>query len=462
MPNIRSPSLRISLSSQIQRTNSSSSTTCRRRSHSSWSQLILCLRTTMDFSALVLMLLQHHLFSLELKTEAEIFLMLLVGMISEEYNAANPDQDKGSRHRDHERLIRYIWDCHNGLKRLQLSDSRVIASCCRENLLYRDAAASSYSYGLDVGGVTGMRLVPAPPAVASSCNYGLDIGGAVGLVATASSATMSGVVGDHRVWYWSDRAELVVLVDVNQGTPSISLSQTKRGVATSAPQSSDRNPRSFTYPSSMNYHSDIHGVLNSIAGINLAASGVMSLITRYLGLQHASFFAAFHVLVLPPTFPAATSKVRVHLKCTSQDPGYPHGLSETSEDTLATRSSMLPKTLIHRQGNLKSPCGHISFSATVRTARPNIQVPSTALPPFLYPTDTRMHVTASCHFGALRKTIESLQGCYEAFISTTPTPTPSPTHTLEYLYACAYKRMTTRSKRSFTYENESLSTAVDP
>ncbi|KAG1830278.1 guanine nucleotide exchange factor in Golgi transport N-terminal-domain-containing protein [Suillus subalutaceus] len=122
-------------------------------------------------------------FSFELEAEVEAFLMILIRMVSEDFDASNPDHS-GSRPiwtrvlaveimrgvcSDAE-LVRNIWDRYDAQRPgFKVFSSPVIALLLR-NLLYSDATPSG-------------------------SNYGLDIDGVAGTVTTAASATVSGVVG---------------------------------------------------------------------------------------------------------------------------------------------------------------------------------------------------------------------------------------------------------------------------
>ncbi|KAG1875786.1 guanine nucleotide exchange factor in Golgi transport N-terminal-domain-containing protein [Suillus subluteus] len=119
-------------------------------------------------------------FSFELEAEVEAFLMILIRMVSGDFDASNPDHF-GSRPiwtrvlaieimRGDAELVRNIWDRYDTQRPgFKVFSSLVIALLLR-NLLYSDA-------------------------IPSGSNYGLDIDGVAGTVATAASATVSGVVG---------------------------------------------------------------------------------------------------------------------------------------------------------------------------------------------------------------------------------------------------------------------------
>ncbi|KAG0696480.1 hypothetical protein DFH29DRAFT_1025466 [Suillus ampliporus] len=138
-------------------------------------------------------------FSFELETEAEVFLMLLIRMISEDSDAANPDHS-GSRPvwtrvlameimRGDAELVRNIWDRYDA----QQTGSNVFSSLivALKRLVTEKPALLGVSTQIMGVGISHA----GDGATASSSNYGLDVGGVAGMVATAASATVSGVVG---------------------------------------------------------------------------------------------------------------------------------------------------------------------------------------------------------------------------------------------------------------------------
>ncbi|KAG2037155.1 hypothetical protein BDR03DRAFT_1092081 [Suillus americanus] len=141
-------------------------------------------------------------FSFELETEAEVFLMLLIRMISEDTDASNPDHS-GSRPiwtrvlameimrgvcSDAE-LVRNIWDRYDA----QQPGSKVFSSLivALKRLVTEKPALLGVSPQMMGVGVSHAGDSATP----SGSNYGLDVGGVAGMVATAASATVSGVVG---------------------------------------------------------------------------------------------------------------------------------------------------------------------------------------------------------------------------------------------------------------------------
>ncbi|KAG2129622.1 hypothetical protein DEU56DRAFT_741289 [Suillus clintonianus] len=138
-------------------------------------------------------------FSFELETEAEVFLMLLIRMISEESDSSNPDHS-GSRPvwtrvlameimrgvcSDAE-LVRNIWDRYDA----QQPGSKVFGSLivALKRLVTEKPALLGVSTQMMGVGISHAGDSATP----SGSNYGLDV---AGMVATAASATVSGVVG---------------------------------------------------------------------------------------------------------------------------------------------------------------------------------------------------------------------------------------------------------------------------
>ncbi|KAG1726836.1 hypothetical protein EDB19DRAFT_1897612 [Suillus lakei] len=135
-------------------------------------------------------------FSFELETEAEVFLMLLIRMISEESDATNPDHS-GSRPvwtrvlameimRGDAELVRNIWDRYDAQQTGSKVFSSLIVALKRlvtEKPALLGVSAQMMGVGISHGGDS---------ATPSGSNYGLDV---AGMVATAASATVSGVVG---------------------------------------------------------------------------------------------------------------------------------------------------------------------------------------------------------------------------------------------------------------------------
>ncbi|KAH7907589.1 hypothetical protein BJ138DRAFT_1137471 [Hygrophoropsis aurantiaca] len=150
---------------------------------------------TLRCTRVVFLLLKQ--FSFELKTEAEVFLMLLIRMIAED----SEDHSSHSRPawarvlameimRGDAELVRNMWDRYDA----QQSGSNVFTSLISalKRLITEKPAllgVSSHMLGVGVSSHAAENLSP------SSSGYGLDVGGMAGMVATAASATVSGVVG---------------------------------------------------------------------------------------------------------------------------------------------------------------------------------------------------------------------------------------------------------------------------
>ncbi|KAI6131100.1 hypothetical protein EDD16DRAFT_1822615 [Pisolithus croceorrhizus] len=144
-------------------------------------------------------------FSFELKTEAEVFFMLLIKIVSEDLESSTLDHAEARPPwmrvlameimrglcSDAE-LIRNIWDRYDArqsgakvftclisaLKRLVTEKPALLGVCTQMS------GVGVYSHSTE--GASGSS---------SASGYGLDVGGVAGIVATAASATVSGVVG---------------------------------------------------------------------------------------------------------------------------------------------------------------------------------------------------------------------------------------------------------------------------
>lgn len=141
-------------------------------------------------------------FSFELETEAEVFLMLLIRMTSEDSDALNPDHS-ASRPiwtrvlameimrgvcSDAE-LVRNIWDRYDAQQPGSKVFNSLIVALKRlvtEKPALLGVSAQMMGIGVSHAGDSATPL---------GSNYGLDVGGVAGMVATAASATVSGVVG---------------------------------------------------------------------------------------------------------------------------------------------------------------------------------------------------------------------------------------------------------------------------
>ncbi|KAF8129901.1 hypothetical protein EV363DRAFT_1399707 [Boletus edulis] len=154
---------------------------------------------TLRCTRVVFLLLKQ--FSFELRTEAEVFLMLLIRMISDDTEISN--DYSGSRPvwtrvlameimrglcSDAE-LVRNIWDRYDA----EESGSKVFSSLISS--LKRLVTEKPALLGVS----SQMMGVVTPSHPESGSSYGLDVGGVAGMVAnaaaTAASATVSGVVG---------------------------------------------------------------------------------------------------------------------------------------------------------------------------------------------------------------------------------------------------------------------------
>ncbi|TCD65014.1 hypothetical protein EIP91_003335 [Steccherinum ochraceum] len=158
---------------------------------------------TLRATRVVFLLLKQ--FSLELKTEAEVFLMLLIKIVGSDSDAGTPAQSTDSIHLQANRpqwmrvlameimrglcndaeLIRNVWDRYDAEEGGSKVFNSLVAALKR--LLTEKPAL------LGVG--SQMFGVGVPAQSASSEGYGLDVGGVAGMVANAASATVSSVAG---------------------------------------------------------------------------------------------------------------------------------------------------------------------------------------------------------------------------------------------------------------------------
>lgn len=149
-------------------------------------------------------------FSSDLQTEAEVFLMLLIRMISEESEGTNPDHS-GSRPAWTRVLAMEIMRGYVATLVLQSLNQCLFRVCSDAELIRniwdrydaRQAGSDVFSSLI----VALKRLVTEKPAllgvstqmmgvgISSTGDSPLDVGGVAGMVATAASATVSGVVG---------------------------------------------------------------------------------------------------------------------------------------------------------------------------------------------------------------------------------------------------------------------------
>ncbi|KAJ6525079.1 hypothetical protein DFH09DRAFT_1250788 [Mycena vulgaris] len=135
---------------------------------------------TLRCTRVVFLLLKQ--FSLELETEAEIFLTLLIKIISEDHSEQS------------DQAPRPHW--------MRVLAMEIMRGLCNDAELMRNFTALITSLKRLVtekpavlGVSTQMFGIGVQPDGASSSGYGLDVAGMAGIVATAASATVSGVVG---------------------------------------------------------------------------------------------------------------------------------------------------------------------------------------------------------------------------------------------------------------------------
>ncbi|KII84914.1 hypothetical protein PLICRDRAFT_179240 [Plicaturopsis crispa FD-325 SS-3] len=155
---------------------------------------------TLRCTRVVFILLKQ--FSYELKTEAEVFLVLLIKIIGDDLDsgAGSHANDTSTAHGhggnrpqlciDAE-FVRNIWDRYDSE---QESGSKVFTSLITalKRLVTEKPALLGVSTQIFGVGVTAHA---SEGQSASSSAYSLDVGSMAGMVATAASATMSGVVG---------------------------------------------------------------------------------------------------------------------------------------------------------------------------------------------------------------------------------------------------------------------------
>ncbi|KAI6043590.1 hypothetical protein EDC04DRAFT_668532 [Pisolithus marmoratus] len=143
-------------------------------------------------------------FSFELKTEAEVFFMLLIKIVSEDSESSILDHAEvrppwmrvlameimRGLCSDAE-LIRNIWDRYDARQ----SGAKVFT--CLISALKRLVTEKPALLGVcsQMSGVGVHHSAEGPGGSSSTSGYGLDVGGVAGIVATAASATVSGVVG---------------------------------------------------------------------------------------------------------------------------------------------------------------------------------------------------------------------------------------------------------------------------
>ncbi|KAI6140148.1 hypothetical protein BKA82DRAFT_4216431 [Pisolithus tinctorius] len=144
-------------------------------------------------------------FSFELKTEAEVFFMLLIKIVSEDLESSTLDHAEvrppwlrvlameiiRGLCSDAE-LIRNIWDRYDARQ----SGAKVftyLISALKRLVTEKPALLGVCAQMSGVG--VHSHSAEGPSGSSSASGYGLDVGGVAGIVATAASATVSGVVG---------------------------------------------------------------------------------------------------------------------------------------------------------------------------------------------------------------------------------------------------------------------------
>ncbi|KAF7333497.1 Protein MON2 [Mycena venus] len=152
---------------------------------------------TLRCTRVVFLLLKQ--FALELETEAEIFLMLLIKIIGEDHSEQSEQIPRPQWMRvlameimrglcSDAELMRNVWaryDAHH-------SGSNVFTALI--TALKRLVTEKPALLGVSTQ-IFGVGVQPDNAGNASNSGYGLDVAGMAGMVATAASATVSGVVG---------------------------------------------------------------------------------------------------------------------------------------------------------------------------------------------------------------------------------------------------------------------------
>ncbi|KAI0656026.1 hypothetical protein C8Q70DRAFT_922126 [Cubamyces menziesii] len=156
---------------------------------------------TLRCTRVVFLLLKQ--FSLELKTESEVFLMLLIRIIGAESSDADPaDSPQGHQTRplwmrvlameimrglcSDAELMRSVWDRYDA----EEGGSKVFTSLI--TALKRLVTERPQLLGV-CQQMFGVGVSTHPPSASTESVYGLDVGGVAGMVASAASATVSGV-----------------------------------------------------------------------------------------------------------------------------------------------------------------------------------------------------------------------------------------------------------------------------
>ncbi|KAJ6510816.1 hypothetical protein C8R45DRAFT_1207663 [Mycena sanguinolenta] len=152
---------------------------------------------TLRCTRVVFLLLKQ--FALELVTEAEIFLSLLIKIVGEDHSETSEQQPRPQWMRvlameimrglcSDAELMRNVWaryDAHH-------SGSNVFTALI--TALKRLVTEKPALLGVSTQ-IFGVGVQPDSSGNASNSGYGLDVAGMAGMVATAASATVSGVVG---------------------------------------------------------------------------------------------------------------------------------------------------------------------------------------------------------------------------------------------------------------------------
>ncbi|KAF7340848.1 Protein MON2 [Mycena sanguinolenta] len=152
---------------------------------------------TLRCTRVVFLLLKQ--FALELVTEAEIFLSLLIKIVGEDHSEQSEQQPRPQWMRvlameimrglcSDAELMRNVWARYDA----QHSGSNVFSALI--TALKRLVTEKPALLGVSTQ-IFGVGVQPESSGNASNSGYGLDVAGMAGMVATAASATVSGVVG---------------------------------------------------------------------------------------------------------------------------------------------------------------------------------------------------------------------------------------------------------------------------
>ncbi|KAJ7842842.1 hypothetical protein B0H14DRAFT_3868774 [Mycena olivaceomarginata] len=152
---------------------------------------------TLRCTRVVFLLLKQ--FALELETEAEIFLTLLIKIVGEDHSEQSEQAPRPQWMRvlameimrglcSDAELMRNVWARYDA----QHSGSNVFTALI--TALKRLVTEKPALLGVSTQ-IFGVGVLPDTAGNASNSGYGLDVAGMAGMVATAASATVSGVVG---------------------------------------------------------------------------------------------------------------------------------------------------------------------------------------------------------------------------------------------------------------------------